>query len=309
MATAGVLAGPLESRCVSAANADLPKRLRDVNTTDIKDAIRLGCRTMQSVFNEDDPHRVAFMGASMRPPRLSFSSYHSESHIPGRHGFTACYHDAERILRGHLLPGQLRDVSWAVEAANPQNKDDRRAVPDRLRGAFGFPAPYGHVAADTARPHVGFNLDIVGGTVGSLCEAYREVARYEHGIHRVNLLFDHETDAAVVQSPYTHDALTIRLKKPGSLFVRVPPWVERERVQIAGALNPPRWTEDCLFLGNPAVGKPVRVSFPLKDEEITLGAPHPRPLRVRLRGDAVTGMDNRGARLTFFPPFETPVDR
>ena len=545
---AGILAVPAAAQSADADDANRPKRLRDVNTTDIKDAIRLGCRTMQSVFNADDPQRVPFFGAGMRPPRLSFSAHHSESHTPGRHlnalltaedaagialdeaaveqharaaffsyggpvplplnrakldgplagfcphniregfhalyalvryrndqrareiaersiaaisdlwdpadgwnlerlrqaglnfqpcqgfihaearmlgplvkyyratgygpaldlalvlkeklvgevylpagdfdekrfstthshsvtcvlsslaqladllddmpllmrvkafydnglrqmrdelgwspestgrktddgemnntgdiletalilgrhGFPSYYHDAERILRGHLLPGQLRDVSWAVEEANPPGKDDRRNVPDRLRGAFGFPAPYGHCATDTVRPNIGFNLDIVGGTVGSLCEAYREVTRHEEGVHWVNLLFDHETDAATVESPYTHDALKILLKKPGPLFVRMPPWVERAKVRIAGASTPARWTEGYLFFGNQAAGDPLRISFPLAEQEMTLGAPHPRPIRVRLRGDAVTAMDNFNSRLTFFPLFEEP---
>ncbi len=549
-ATTGMLTVRSDVRSAHTADADLPRQLQDVNTTDIGDAIRLGCRTMQSVFNADDPHGVPFFGAGMLPPRLSFSAYHSESHVPGRHlnallsaeantgikldeeavkrhaqaaffsyngplplplnraalngplanfsphnlregfhalyalveyrndrrareiaersiqtinelwnpargwdverirraglnfqpcqgfvhgearmlgplvkyyratnygpaldlalalkeklvgeifhpagdfdatrfstshvhsitcvlsslgqlanslddvplltrvrafydnglrqmrdelgwtpesterktddgemnntgdiletalilgkhGFTAYYHDAERMLRGHLLPGQLRDVSWATQVANSHNQDDRRDVPDRLRGAFGFPAPYGHRAIDTVRPQIGFNLDIVGGTVGSLCETYRHVTRYEHGVHRVNLLFDHETDAVIVKSPYTHDALTIQLKQPGPLFVRIPPWVDRERAQIAGTSNPSRWTEDSLFLGNQAVGKPVRISFPLEAQESTLRAPHPRPIRVRWHGDAVTAMDNHGALLTFFPSFETPVE-
>ena len=549
-AAAGVLSAPPAIRSVQAADADEPRRLRDVNTTDIQDAIRLGCRTMQSVFNADDPRRVPFFGAGMRPPALSFSAHHSESHVPGRHlnallsaedaagispdeaavnlhaqaaffsysgplplplnrtaldgplanfcphnlregfhalyalvryrhnddarqiaersiaairelwdpargwnlerlreagvsfqpcqgfvhaearmlgplvkyyratgygpaldlalvlkeklvdevylpegdfdekrfstthchsvtcvlsslaqlaellddvpllmrvkafhdnglwrmrdelgwspegigrrtddgemnntgdiletalilgrhGFHAYYHDAERMLRGHLLPGQLRDVSWAVEQANSQGRDDRRGVPDRLRGAYGFPAPYGHCATASVRPQIGFNLDIVGGTVGSLCEAYREVTRYERGVHWVNLLFDHETDAAAVESPYTHDALEVLLKKPGSLFVRIPPWAERARVQVAGASGPWRWTEGHLFFGAQPAGHPIRISFPLEEQEMTLSGPHPRPIRVRLRGDAVAAMDNHGASLTFFPPLGEPED-
>ena len=545
-----MFADHVTNRTIRAADKedDLPRQLHDVNTTDIKDAIRLGCRTMQSVFNADDPRRTSFMGATMNPPGLTFSSYHGESHMPGRclnallsaehaaginvdeaavkqhaqaaffsyggplplplnrgkldgplvnfsphnlregfhalyalvrfrndkqareiaersitligrvwdaeygwdldvlkqagltyqqcqgflhgearmlgplvkyfrttgygpaldlaltlkeklireiflpagdfdgkrfgtthvhsmtcvlsslaqladllddtpllmrvkafcdnglrrlrdelgwspeslkrktddgemnnsgdiletalilsrHGFAEHYHDAERMLRGHLLPAQLRDVSWAVEVGNPEHRDGRRNVPDRLRGAYGFPAPYGHRAIDTVRPAIGFNLDIVGGTVASLCEAYREVTRCAHSTHWVNLLFDHATDAITVESPYTHDALKITLKKPGPLFVRIPPWVRRDQLRVEGRSRPPRWTKGYLFFSELPAGQPIRISFPLKEQEITLRAPHPRPIRVRLRGDAVTAMDNHGARLTFFPPFEAP---
>lgn len=60
-------------------------QVADVNTTSILAAIRLGCRTMQRVFNADDD-QVPFFGSCVRPqPRLSFSAHHSESHVPGRH--------------------------------------------------------------------------------------------------------------------------------------------------------------------------------------------------------------------------------
>ena len=60
-------------------------RLRDVNTTDIADAIRLGCRTMCNVFNADDNNVPFFSSRVLPEARLSFSPVHSESHVPGRH--------------------------------------------------------------------------------------------------------------------------------------------------------------------------------------------------------------------------------
>lgn len=525
-------------------------QLRDVNTTDIREAIRLGCHTMQSVFNEDDPHRVPFFSASMNPPRLSFSSCHSESHVPGRHlnallsaedaagieldeeavdaqaraafysysgplplplnrqtcdgplvsfcphnlregfhalyalaryrdsaearelaersiaaigelwnaedgwdherlreagvnlqpcqgivhgegrmlgplvkyyratdygpalelartladklvsdvylaagdfdaerfgmthahsitcvlsslaqfaelrddaalldrakafyddglwqmrdelgwspesvdrgtddgevnntgdiletalilgrrGFPECYHDAERILRGHLLPSQLRDVSWATEAPNPDGEDGLRGVPSRLQGAYGFPAPYGHQLLGTVRSQLGFNLDIVGGAVASLCEAYREVARFESGVHLVNLLFDHETDAIIVSSPYTHDGLGVELKQSGPLFVRIPPWVEHDEVKVEGAAGATLWSGAYLLFSDEPVGATIRVSFPLKQQTFTLSGPHARPIRVRMRGDAVAAMESFGQDLAFFPDLKENGD-
>ena len=124
--------------------------------------------------------------------------------ILGRWGYTEYYHDAERILRGHLLPSQLRDISFIEEPPNPDNEDGKRDVAARHCGAFGFPAPYGH--APLGKNLISFNMDIVGGAVGSLCEAYREVARFDEAGHWLNLLFDHETDAIKIESPYTHPA-------------------------------------------------------------------------------------------------------
>ena len=60
-------------------------RLNDVNTTDLTDAIRLGCRMMCNVFNADDGD-IPFFGSEVRPnPQFGFSGAHTESHVPGRH--------------------------------------------------------------------------------------------------------------------------------------------------------------------------------------------------------------------------------
>lgn len=60
-------------------------KVANVNTHDIRGAIELGCSTMCNVFNADDQD-IPFFGSQVRPEvLLSFSSRHSESHIPGRH--------------------------------------------------------------------------------------------------------------------------------------------------------------------------------------------------------------------------------
>ena len=60
-------------------------RLANVNTTDIRAAVELGCRTMGAVFNADD-NDIPFFASEVRPnPHLSWNEVHSESHVPGRH--------------------------------------------------------------------------------------------------------------------------------------------------------------------------------------------------------------------------------
>lgn len=120
----------------------------------------------------------------------------------------------------------------------------------------------------------------------------------------VNLLFDHENDDVAVESPYTYDVLTVRLKRPYFLLVRMPPWVDRKQMTITGATAKHRWlATPYLFFEKQPAGTQVRIKFPLAEEEITLGKPHPQPIRVRLRGDAVAAMENFGAPLRFFPGF------
>jgi len=220
----------------------------------------------------------------------------------GRWGYTQYYEDAERILRGHLLPSQLRDISFIKDPPNPEGADGKRDVANRHLGAFGFPAPYGHWPL--GHHYVSFNMDIVGGAVGSLCEAYREVVRRdEAGIH-VNLLFDHETEDVEVESPYTHDSLRVRVKRQAPLFVRVPSWAVVEATDVQGAAGRKRLTNGYLFVAEPPVGEWMTIRFALPKREITL-AHRTRDIRVRLRGDEVVAMDNFGAELTFFDPLET----
>jgi hypothetical protein len=217
--------------------------------------------------------------------------------ILGRHGYAECYEDAERILRCHLLPSQVRDTSFITDPPNPDGADGLRDVARRHLGAFGFPAPYGHQPLGCAR--VSFNMDIVGGAVASLCEAYREVSSYDRTGHRVNLLFDHETPYLSVTSPYTNASLCAKTKRPGPLFVRVPSWVDRDQVKIAGIDSAPLTVDGYLFWPNPPVGRAITLDFPLPRREMAIEH-RTRNIRVRLRGDQVEAMENFGADLTFF---------
>ena len=217
--------------------------------------------------------------------------------ILGRWGYPEYYHDAERILRGHLLPSQLRDISFIEDPPNPDNVDGKRDVAARHCGAFGFPAPYGH--APLGETLISFNMDIVGGAVGSLCEAYRAATQFDQAGHRVNLLFDHETDAIRIESPYTHPALRIWVKRPGPLFVRVPPWVDPETLEIGGVSGTPRFTNGYLLIAEPPVNQMLSLEFPLPLQEIVLKH-RARQIRTLFSGDQVEAMENFGADLTFF---------
>ena len=230
--------------------------------------------------------------------------------ILGKWGYPECYHDAERMLRCHLLPSQVRDVSFIEDPPHPDGVDGLRAVADRHLGAYGFPAPYGHRSAGKGRRNLSFNMDIVGGTVGSLCEAHRHVAMSGPGGTSINMLFDLETEMVQVQSPYTHDCLRVIPKCTGPLAVRIPPWVDRETLDVVGvdtepvpAVTTSPGGNGYLFFGNAPAGQPIELRFTLAGNEVTLSEKlHTRAIRVRLRGDAVVAMDNLGAELTFFDP-------
>jgi hypothetical protein len=221
----------------------------------------------------------------------------------GRWGLDRCYHDVERIVRGHLLPAQLRDVSFIAEPSNPKGFDTLRDVAARMRGAFGFPAPYGH--QPVGLPLVQFCLDIVGGAVLSLCEVWRDAVCTDETGHHVNLLFDRDTDAVCVRSPYTCGRLEVTVRRSAPLWIRLPPWVDRRALAVGGCASP-RCFGDRLFVVDPRPGSTLTVEFPLPDHAVTLRHAT-RAIRARLCGDAVTAMDSFGADLTFFEAFDKGI--
>ena len=216
--------------------------------------------------------------------------------ILGQFGHTEYFEDAERILRSHLLPSQLRDTGFIEDPDNPDGLDGRTNVAQRHQGAFGFPAPYGHEPVECDR--VSFNMDIVGGGVASLCEAYRNTTLHDATGHHVNLLFDHETDAIKVESRYTHNALTITLKEPGPLWVRIPSWIDGEA--LVASVPGSRMTNGYLFVASHPIEEKLELAYDLPTLDLTLSH-RSRDIRVRMRGDSVEAMDNFGADLTFFP--------
>jgi hypothetical protein len=218
--------------------------------------------------------------------------------ILGSWGHTSAYQDAERILRGHILPAQLRDVSFIDDPPNPGGEDGLRDVAARHFGAFGFPAPYGHKPLDADR--VSFNMDIVGGGVASLCEAFAAAVTTGDDGHRVNLWFDHETSDVAVASPYTNDKLSVRVKTPAPLWVRMPDWVAAS-VTVRGADEKPLRLPGYLLFARPPLDRPLVFEVPLTESTLRLRH-RTRTIDVRLNGDAVVAMEDVGASLTFFPP-------
>jgi len=223
--------------------------------------------------------------------------------ILGSWGHHQYYDDAERIIRSHILPTQLRDISWVGEVSEFRGDSSGVSVPERLRGAWGFPAPYGHEPiglSDSVNRKVSFNLDIVGGAVGALCEAYRHVSISTADGHQINLLFDHETPELKVVSPYVGGKLIVTTKIPGSLSIRIPSWVDIEELSSTESY---RLNGRYLKIPEPTVGRPISISFPMPAKEIEVSN-IAGIIRASLRGDEVMAMSNFGADLTFFEPID-----
>ncbi|MBT4608901.1 MAG: hypothetical protein HOC05_02595 [Gemmatimonadetes bacterium] len=231
--------------------------------------------------------------------------------ILGRHGAAHAFADAERILRCHLLPSQLRDASFIENPPNPDGIDGLHNVADRHLGAWGFPAPYGHRSLGKGRKNTSFNMDIVGGACASVAAAWRDAVTTDASGIQVNLLFDHESAAATVSSPYASGGrLIVCVRRPQLLRIRIPPWatsslrVEGPGLGLASDATTPTWRVlgDHLVIPHPVVGANIDVHLPLTVQEVTLSPTlHRNPIRLRLGGDAPAAMDCWDADWTYFP--------
>jgi hypothetical protein len=223
----------------------------------------------------------------------------------GHSGDTAAYADAARILRAHLLPAQLTDSSWMFTPSNPWD-DSERNVADRLRGAFGFPTPYGHLAS--THKGVSFNLDIVGGSVTSLVFAHKAAVRRDRDRLVVALPIDHDSDLATVSvDGGSHLEVRVAPKRAGNVEVALPEWVDAEDVSVRGAR---KWEISAdgasVVIRGVTHTMTVTVTMPAVERTVHLGHSR-RDIRALMRGDTVQAMDGFNQDLTFFPDY--PDDR
>lgn len=217
--------------------------------------------------------------------------------LVGEAGFPEGYDRAERILRGYLLPSQLRDTAF-FSLPRTGAGDGGRDVAKRTLGSWGFPAPYGHLPE--AAKHIMFNTDVVGDVIPALCRALADVARFDTRGHEVNLLFDHSTENIEVRSPYTHDALVLILKRRAPVRVRVPSWLCRSEIEVTGGRALPQLVNGYLYIEEPTA-RTITLRFPLAARNLEMRY-RSKVVRVRLAGDQVLQMDNFGTEATFFDP-------
>ncbi|MEI7633219.1 MAG: LamG domain-containing protein [bacterium] len=221
----------------------------------------------------------------------------------GDWGWPQYYQDAERFTRAHLLPAQLLDISFINPSPNPPPSDSQYMVRERVQGAYGFPSPYGHMS--TQNPYFGgsFFMDIVAGGVATVAEVKKNCCRFVNDNHYVNLLFDFENGAIRVQNPYASDGLlTVTLKTPGMLRIRLSSWVDRTTITVSSIGSPLPFSFEPYYLkiASPPVNQPISIKINLPvyyTDEILNG----RTITTQWKGDSVLAMMQMGSALPFFP--------
>ena len=224
--------------------------------------------------------------------------------ILARWGRPSCYDDVELIIRGHILPAQLTDGGFMVgpEATTGCIGDASRDVANRLVGAFGFPAPYGHVPYGASS--VSFNTDIVGGVVSSLVQVAHQAAVWVDGELSIRLLLGSRGERYSFAVAQSEDELTMTFTvfQTQRLVIRVPAWVRTDTVQVLGADG---WRIDAGWLrvevpSHTAAARVV-VICSVQRRRIDLGHAL-QPISMILSGARVVAADALRQPLPFFPP-------
>jgi hypothetical protein len=216
----------------------------------------------------------------------------------GAAGDTDCWVDAGRILGMHLLPLQLREAGFLASPKDPWD-DSERDVAERLVGAWGFPAPYGHLPQGWSS--VSFNLDIVGGVAASLAFAQRSIVVPQADGFTVALPHSGSSQWCDVQVSRQDGRITWHLtaRRDGRCRLVLPEATEPEATEPDQPFE--RIRSHLVELGPVRAGDRLVFSARQLERTVHLGH-HRRDIRVRARGDTVLAMDCLSGALAVFPP-------
>ncbi|MDC7289601.1 hypothetical protein NXH76_17510 [Blautia schinkii] len=216
----------------------------------------------------------------------------------GKNGFEGYYGRAEQMLRSHILPSQLLDVSFLPD--EECEDDSISLMGSRMKGAFGFPCPYGH--EDHAGSEISFNWDINAGGVSGLCQAWKHRVYHSKNLVSMNLLFGYEDETLRFKDPYTnHGTAQLLLKKPIAVRVRVPRRCTLETPLHTQGITVEKQGE-WLYLFDLPLNKTIEIPMNLarEQQEVTYKG---KALNTEYWGEQLERVTSKGKRLCFFPDF------
>lgn len=217
-------------------------------------------------------------------------------------GWSEYYQDVERFTRAHLLPSQLLDTSFVGN--DPRNRiDGLRNIRRRMEGAFGFPAPYGHISTQDTTGRAGaYFADVSAGAISTIAQIQLQGYENKLNTHRIHLLFDVDNERIKVVSPYPGgDRLLVTPKTAGDLLVRIPAWADRGLIETATSEQGLafQWEGNYLKVIEPPVGATVTIPMPLprvRETEVING----RTITMEWLGDSVARMSSMRTPQPFF---------
>jgi len=269
--------------------------------------IDLGLRTKEASYIEIGK-RLYDVG--LRPWRTSFGwAKETRNETPGRGeanntgdlieaalllgqaGYRGYFGDAERFIRNGLLASQIVNTDWIPEYDGTPDTEDYiySDVRHRARGGFAFTTP---------NDYHSYNTDLVGGAVQSLCEAWQAILTEDQAGLHVNLLFSRESEALSLRSYLPEEGrLEITLHRARPLFVRLPPWLAPEtlQVQVNDESRSPSVRRHEICLPNLVPGDRIELIFePARQQTTETAMGFDEPYRIDWLGDTIMDMTPQG---------------
>jgi hypothetical protein len=228
------------------------------------------------------------------------------------HGHPEYWGDVERVTRNHLVESQVADGAWLEgdEACRPDTEQFTwRDIGKRMVGGWaGWSSPT-HILAcrETLDAHWGgpelrgktraFQNCCGGSGAHALFLVWKNASRVADGCLTVNLHIDKALPQAEVRCYQPQKGLlTIALKEPGAVRVRIPEFARPDEVTAEGGSGPlqGRVWGNYLELGPRPAGEMLSIhySLPLVSEEVSIGNPGFRQYQYRVtwKGDTVVNM-------------------
>ena len=213
-------------------------------------------------------------------------------------GYPEYLDDAERIVRARLLPSQITARS-GIQPTVDDGRDEHTALDQRLLGGFGgmHRHPHGGKTPTT---------DITAADLHALCDVYTHIVTESPLGLRVNFHFDYEDDRLRIHSTRAQLArLTICLKAPQTLLVRIPAWAPAASVRLVvdGQPQPAAWVGCFLLIPKTAAPADILVEYDLPREtvaETIAGVTY----RLAWQGDEVMGVAPNTSWLPFYPDLQ-----
>lgn len=220
-------------------------------------------------------------------------------------GWDEYWDHAERYGRNHLIESQFvntecikkipkrsKEETERFFSSLDKRKYTRKDVPEIVRGGFsGGSAPNDIV--DVRRGSWMMGCCNASGVHGLYLLWHHAVQKKEDGVF-VNLLFNQATPWVDVESYLPFEGkITVRIHKAAPLFIRVPKWVQREKVNVAGAGKEWMWVGTYIRISNLKPNDQVTVSYPMVEQEEVVRVLHDE-YKVRWRGNTVVSIEPPG---------------
>lgn len=213
----------------------------------------------------------------------------------GKNGFEGYFGRAEEMLRNHILPSQLLDTGFIPDEEN--NDDSISFMGSRMKGAFGFPCPYGH--EDHPGSIISFNWDITAGGVSGLCQAWKHRVYKNENMISINLLFDYEDENISFHDPYKNNGVAeIYLKKKSVVKIRMPKNSKSDFLFDKYSLNY-RKEGEWLYIENVPVAQWIFLQMSLKRTKNEVVFKN-KTLEMTYWGEQLESISSEGKRLCFF---------